>query len=511
MTGWTEVTRKKRRKTVQIFVKVDGSKVTPMEVSLTDDKVEDNLRQVQNDEDVYVTMHGRMLKKSERLRSYGVTDGCTIQVTNRKRGGGRHKDKKKGSEKKHAVSAKGSKLKSVEEPKSDEGPALIQMDEVLRRMEENEEFQKIIDWVSEGSEGEVQQKVRSYLATIRISWMSKEQFEHLEGGVWRAVEARRKERGGERWQEKQDEGRREEQEQRRQEEQEQIPGQEQGKKVRFGEEEPLEKTRAESTDEPEVLGRLAEVRTGRGNRGLVRGGDEYRTDESSRKGKGKGNGRKGEHESKGRAGSKGTQQVENLAMDEDQEAEEEERGRVAPNMWAGGSHPQATSDPGKKKKDTRVLRWADCNDEEVKENEEEVEEEKETGQREMTDERPPGLEEVESELKTQQEKDPSQVEREQEVREEERRTQEAREQRRAQEAREDEERRAHEAREEERRAQEGREQKRAHEAREDEERRAHGVRKEKRCRKHERKKRRLRRSEKDWRERPRLRRSEKEK
>ena len=61
--------------------------------------------------------------------------------------------------------------------------------------------------------------------------MSKEKFEHLEGGVWRAVEARRKEKG-------------EEQEQRRQEEQEQISGQEQGKKVRFGEEEPLEETRA---------------------------------------------------------------------------------------------------------------------------------------------------------------------------------------------------------------------------------------------------------------------------
>ena len=54
----------------------------------------------------------------------------------------------------------------------------------------------------------------------------------------------------------------------------------------------------------------------------------------------------------------------------------------------------------KEKKETRVLSWADCNDEEAKENEEEVEEEKETGQREMTDERPPGLEEVESEFKT---------------------------------------------------------------------------------------------------------------
>ena len=86
VTGWTDVTRKKRRKTVQIFVKMNGSTATPMEVNLTNDKVEDVLRQVQSDEDVYVTMHGRMLKRSERLRSYGVTNGCTIQVTSRLRG-----------------------------------------------------------------------------------------------------------------------------------------------------------------------------------------------------------------------------------------------------------------------------------------------------------------------------------------------------------------------------------------------------------------------------------------
>ena len=38
----------------------------------------------------------------------------------------------------------------------------------------------------------------------------------------------------------------------------------------------LGETRAESTDEPEVLFRLAEVRTGRGSAGLVRGRDEWR-------------------------------------------------------------------------------------------------------------------------------------------------------------------------------------------------------------------------------------------
>ena len=126
-------------------------------------KVEDVLRQVQNDEDVNVTMHGRMLKKSERLKSCGVTDGHTIQVTSRLRGGGKHKDKKGQKERKRAVKPKGPEQESEEEPKSDEGPALIQLDEVLRRMEENEEFQKIVDCVSEGSEGDVERKLQNYL------------------------------------------------------------------------------------------------------------------------------------------------------------------------------------------------------------------------------------------------------------------------------------------------------------------------------------------------------------
>ena len=468
VTGWTEVTRKRRRKMVQIFVKVDGYRVIPMEVSPADDKVEDVMKRIQKDEDVYVTMQGKVLRMSDVLKSCGVTDGCTVEVTSRLRGGGKRKDKKGHKERKRAVKPKGPEQKSEEEPKSDEGPALIQMDEVLRRIEGNEEFQKIIDWVSEGSEGEVQQKVQSYLATIRMSWMSKEQFEYLESGVWRAIDARRKERRERHNQ------RREEQEQRRQEEQEQEPEQEQGKKVRFGgEEEPLEETRAESTDEPEVTGRLVEVRTGRGSAGLVRGGDACRTDESSRKGKGKGNGGKGEHGSKGGVGSKGTQQVENLAMDEDEEADEEnERGRVAPNMGAGGSHPQATSDLGRKeeeKNEARVLSWADCNDEEVEENQKEVEQEKETRQWETTEERPPGLEEeeMESEPKTQQEEKPSQVQSEQEAQEEERRVGEARELKRAQEAQE-EERREQEAREKETKAQEARERRKAQEAREEE-------------------------------------------
>ena len=55
------------------------------------------------------------------------------------------------------------------------------MDEALRRLEENEEYQKFIECVSEGSEGEVQQKVQNYLACIqKASWMNK--FE--QSGQW---------------------------------------------------------------------------------------------------------------------------------------------------------------------------------------------------------------------------------------------------------------------------------------------------------------------------------------
>ena len=148
-----------------------------------------------------------------------------------------------------------------------------------------------MECVSEGSEGEVQQKVQNCLACMqKVSWMDKEQFEHLESGIWQAVEARRK-------------GRDKQQEQRRQAKQGEKTEQEQskqGKQVRFGEEQQLGKTEAENAGEPEVMGRTTELRTGRGSAGLVRGRDERcRADETSRKGKGKGNGGKGEHEGKG--------------------------------------------------------------------------------------------------------------------------------------------------------------------------------------------------------------------
>ena len=179
------------------------------------------------------------------------------------------------------------------------------------------------------------------------------------------------------------------------------------------------KTGPENAGEPEVMGRTTELRTGRGSTGLVRGGDErFRADETSRKGKGKGNGGKGEHEGKGGGFGHNEKQQE-------MREREEERVRMAPNMGAGGSHQQATSDPGEgemaegneekeeilkllrgweekktspivrwaladesteeesnqengeEKKETRGMRWADCEDDEGEKNKEEQETEAE--------------------------------------------------------------------------------------------------------------------------------------
>ena len=41
-----------------------------------------------------MTMHGKVLRRNEKLKSYRVSDGCTFLVTSRLRGGGKHKDKK---------------------------------------------------------------------------------------------------------------------------------------------------------------------------------------------------------------------------------------------------------------------------------------------------------------------------------------------------------------------------------------------------------------------------------
>ena len=164
---WTMVRRNKRQKkrTVQIFVKVNESKAFPIDVS-PDVRVNDVIRQIQSDEDAYATMHGRMLRRSEKLKNCEVTDGCTIQVTSRLRGGGRHKDKKSRDEKKQAASTKKTEQKFEEETRNDEGPLVQKSDKetMTQMMEENEASRKMIESMSEGSEVLMEEKMRFCLA-----------------------------------------------------------------------------------------------------------------------------------------------------------------------------------------------------------------------------------------------------------------------------------------------------------------------------------------------------------
>ena len=243
-----------------------------------------------------VTTHGRTLKRSDKVNSCGVSDGCTIQVTNRMRGGGRHQDKKCKAEKKQARSAKTPEQKFTDEEKGDRGPAIRECDKdaMIQMIEETEGYRKRVEMISEGRDEEY--RMQCFTAELHgKSGLDEDQMKGLECGIRCAVEARRK-------------GRSEEQEQRRRGEQGQNTEQEQSKQGKQVEEEQLEETRAENSGEPEVTGRTTEVRTGRGSAGIVRGRDERRrADETSKKGKGKGNGGKSEHERRGRERRNGSE------------------------------------------------------------------------------------------------------------------------------------------------------------------------------------------------------------
>ena len=324
---------------VQIYAKVDGMKTVVTEMS-PKDEVQKILTVSGGDWHVYATCEGRIPRKDDEMESCGVRDGSTVQVKSRMRGGGRHKDKKSKVEKRQVT---------IQEPMTHEDPAILESDKdaVIRMLEETEEYRKIVEDVSRGSDVEVERKMQYWVTALQArAEVDTGQMRVMECGLRWAVEARSKGR-----QQGEEQRRQQEEKQRRHDEQEQSgqqeagngdrrstdkcdrqnSEQEQSKQVRFGQEDQVKETRAESTDEPEVTDGLAEVRTGPGSAGLVRGRDERcHTDETSRKGKGKGNGRKSEHGSKGGARSKGTQQVENSVTDEDQgnmramQSEEEE-------------------------------------------------------------------------------------------------------------------------------------------------------------------------------------------
>ena len=123
-----------------------------------------------------------------------------------------------------------------------------------------------------------------------------------------------------------------------------------------------------NADEPEVTGRLAEVSTGRGSAGLVRGGDErYWADETSRKGRGKTNGGKGEHEGKGGGVGRNEEKEEILRLLG--KWQEKKMSPIVRWAWADENREaESTEEKGEsgeeEKAQTQGMRRADCEDDE---------------------------------------------------------------------------------------------------------------------------------------------------
>ena len=113
------------------------------------------MKRIQKDEDVYVTMHGRALRRNEKLKSCGVTDECTIQVTSRVRGGGRHRDKRNKAENKRGRGENGQEDQQVELvgggcPEMTQS----QKDVVIQMLEGNEGYRENIKMISETGDEE---------------------------------------------------------------------------------------------------------------------------------------------------------------------------------------------------------------------------------------------------------------------------------------------------------------------------------------------------------------------
>ena len=234
--------------------------MTPMDVSLTDGKVEDVIRQVQKGEDVYVTMQGKVLRRNEKLKSCGVTDGCTIQVTSRMRGGGRHKDKRSKTDTKRGMDESGQKDQQVESliDKCQE-VTQAQKDEMIQLFEENDAYRRMITMISEAEGRGTRDTTLRKTTSVRVD---EERAKLMELGM--------------RWALKQGK-------------EEEAQSKSNGSKKSKGKGGTNSKDKTQDRSKARQKYRQAEEVLA-----SVRGGDERcRTDETSRKGKGKGNWRKG--------------------------------------------------------------------------------------------------------------------------------------------------------------------------------------------------------------------------
>ena len=111
-----------------------------------------------------MTMHGKVLRRNEKLKSCGVSDRCTIQVTSRMRGGGKHREKKSKIEKERSGSPK--KIEQAQGQQAEFEPSLnademyVLMEEQMRLMSEKAKSLQVTD--------EVMQRIVEHVVRIRL-------------------------------------------------------------------------------------------------------------------------------------------------------------------------------------------------------------------------------------------------------------------------------------------------------------------------------------------------------
>ena len=140
--------------------------------------------------DVYVTCEGKVLRRSEELKSCEVRDGCTVHVVSRLRGGGKHKDKKGKVEKKQITRQEPMSGENRTTPERDENKMIQLLDE--------DNMKAWIDFWSKGSDDEVGRKMENWMNAFQ----ERSEVDNERANIWKcgmrwAVETKRKEREGE--------------------------------------------------------------------------------------------------------------------------------------------------------------------------------------------------------------------------------------------------------------------------------------------------------------------------
>ena len=108
---------------------------------------------------MYVTCEEKVLRKSDELKSCGLSHVSTVQITSKMRGGGKHRDKQGKVEKERSGSPKkteqGQGRKAESEPNLSVDEMYLLMEEQMRSMREqamswhvtNEDVQRIVELV----------------------------------------------------------------------------------------------------------------------------------------------------------------------------------------------------------------------------------------------------------------------------------------------------------------------------------------------------------------------------